>query len=56
MTPQTQITVSFPEIDADDIETTWQDFVSDNDDADMLADVERQIGGGGAPLTWVFAA
>lgn len=63
MTRQTKITLSFPEADIPDQETTWGAFVTDNDDADMLADIEAQIathgyaqiGGGASPLTWVFA-
>lgn len=64
MTPETEITLSYPGTDAPDCETTWGAFTTDNaDDADMIADVlaqiaehnYAQIGGGAAATVWVFA-
>ena len=64
MTPETEITLSYPGTDAADVETTWGAFTADNaDDADMIADVAAQIaehnyaqiGGGASPTIWVFA-
>jgi len=60
MTPTTPITI---QIDAGEmIETTWADFVANNDE-DTVADVAEQIaecfqatiGGGASPVVWVFA-
>lgn len=60
LTSQTPITI---QIDAGEmIETTWADFVASNDE-DTVADVAEQIaadnyaeiGGGAAPMVWVFA-
>jgi hypothetical protein len=63
MTNETAITLSYPGSSVPDFETTWGGFAAQNDDAEMLADVERQIaehnyasiGGGAAPEIWVFA-
>ena len=60
MTDDQTITIKFPA--GDYITTTWAAFVADND-ADTVADVAAQIavhnyaeiGGGGAPVVWVFA-
>lgn len=63
MTPATAITIQFPEQpDMADVETTWGSFVAENDE-DTVADVAEQIaadnyaeiGGGAAPLVWIFA-
>lgn len=64
MFPDQVITISYPEIaDCADHETTWAQFVAEND-AETVAEVERQlsddhhyaeIGGGASPLVWVFA-
>lgn len=62
MLPDQTITISFPEIaGCPDRETTWAFFVGEND-ADTVAEVERQLvadhcaelGGGAAPLCWIF--
>ena len=62
-TPDTVLQISFPPFDKDRL-TTWREFQNANrDDKTMLADVERQIiennyaeiGGGAAPLVWIFA-
>ena len=60
LTAETLIAVQFDA--SKPIETTWAAFVADND-ADTVADVAEQIavdnyaeiGGGGAPVVWVFA-
>lgn len=58
--PDARITI---QIDGGEmIETTWAAFVADNDE-DTVADVAEQIaadnyaeiGGGAAPVVWVFA-
>lgn len=63
MTPQTPITISYPDGPPADRECTWQEFIEWNDDADLVADVAAQIaeygyaqiGGGAAPAVWIFA-
>ena len=60
MTHDQTITIQFDA--GEPIETTWAAFVADNDE-DTVADVAAQIavhnyaeiGGGGAPVVWVFA-
>lgn len=63
MTPNTKLIIQYPDTDSD-AETTWGEFSTVNsDDTDMLADVEAQIaehnyaeiGGGAAPVIWIFA-
>lgn len=58
------ITISMPNQDIDDWQTTWGEFFADNaDDPDTLADIAEQIaannyatiGGGAVPVTWIFA-
>lgn len=60
MNMNTPITI---QIDAgEQVETTWGDFVANNDE-DTVADVAEQIasdnyaeiGGGAAPIVWIFA-
>ena len=60
MNMNTPITI---QIDAgEQVETTWADFVANNDE-DTVADVAEQIaecfqatiGGGAAPIVWIFA-
>lgn len=60
LTPETPIKIKS---DAGEmIETTWSDFVANND-AETVEDAEYQIefdgyakiGGGAAPMVWVFA-
>jgi len=65
LTAETPITIRRP-LDAEDrfgdIATTWGAFVADNDE-DTVADAAAQIaidnvaylGGGAAPVVWVFA-
>jgi hypothetical protein len=58
------ITIYYPEdySESSDHETTWAEFVNDND-PETVAEIERQlnetryakIGGGAAPLVWIFA-
>ena len=59
----TPLTFEYPD-SGNSAETTWGEFATVNaDDPDMLADVAEQIaehnyaeiGGGAAPLVWVFA-
>jgi hypothetical protein len=64
MTPDQTITIQFPQADPDicDVVTTWAAFVAENDE-DTVADVAEQIasdnyaviGGGAAPVIWIFA-
>ena len=60
---KTKLTFEYP-ASGGSAETTWGEFATVNrDDPDMLADVARQIGksnyaeigGGAAPLIWIFA-
>ena len=62
MNADTTITIQFPGSDIADVETTWGAFAAENDE-DTVADVAEQIasdnyaviGGGAAPVIWVFA-
>jgi len=64
MTPTTAITIiTNPGKSQEVVDTTWADFVSSNDE-DTVAEVAEQIaecfqatiGGGAAPVVWVFAS
>jgi len=69
LTAETPILIRYPsDVEArfgllrDDVDTTWGAFVADNDE-DTVADAAAQIaidnvaylGGGAAPVVWVFA-
>lgn len=63
MTPDTPITIQFPGSAIAQVETTWGEFMDANDEdtvddvLDQLGDGHHyaEIGGGAAPLVWVFA-